>query len=351
MEGKNERVTQKLIKTRNIVKRKLRNLKLGTLQKETELEKSYKPIIKSLKDIASNISTVNVKHEIKEEEEPEMDEREEKEQQQHSSKRWAAPQFLDTRVVAEADAAEDDEVFAEPELDEIPTSLSRTDISRPSLSRGDIEQLMRHPSFVEYLEQYDPLPRYYIEEMLNDDKDSFDFKYGVRHDPDTDKFYIGDSEIKIVGKDIVINNLTYPGTTGLYELLFKKEPTGYTKDDHNNYIDIVKQTNAHRRNYAASEQISGSKMRKYTQVIGPKLDPQLKKISSSRKISSKSVIGKSYLKTFNKKRAVEYVYWDNINELVDRLRLLIASRDAGHSNHQNEIISIIEELKEANVIE
>ena len=45
-----------------------------------------------------------------------------------------------------------------------------------------------------------------------------------------------------------------------------------------------------------------------------------------------------------------YIYWDNPNELVNRLRLLMASKKAGHNNHDNEIISIIEELKEAEII-
>lgn len=44
-------------------------------------------------------------------------------------------------------------------------------------------------------------------------------------------------------------------------------------------------------------------------------------------------------------------FWDNPNELVDRLRLLISSTSVGHNNHNNEIISIIEELKEVNIIE
>lgn len=47
----------------------------------------------------------------------------------------------------------------------------------------------------------------------------------------------------------------------------------------------------------------------------------------------------------------DYIYWDDPNELVDRLRLLIASQMAGNNNHNNEIISIIEELWEANLIE
>ena len=47
---------------------------------------------------------------------------------------------------------------------------------------------------------------------------------------------------------------------------------------------------------------------------------------------------------------LDYKYWDDPNELVDRLRLLVAERSAGNNNHDNEIISIIEELREAKVI-
>lgn len=45
-----------------------------------------------------------------------------------------------------------------------------------------------------------------------------------------------------------------------------------------------------------------------------------------------------------------YVYWDNANELCDRLKLLVASQNAGHSGHHNEIVSLIEELREAKII-
>jgi len=44
------------------------------------------------------------------------------------------------------------------------------------------------------------------------------------------------------------------------------------------------------------------------------------------------------------------VYWDNPNELVDRLRLLLASKAAGNTGVSNEIISIFEELLEAGLI-
>lgn len=45
-----------------------------------------------------------------------------------------------------------------------------------------------------------------------------------------------------------------------------------------------------------------------------------------------------------------YEFYDNPNELCDRLRLLIASRVAGNSNHSQEINSIIGELRESGYI-
>lgn len=46
------------------------------------------------------------------------------------------------------------------------------------------------------------------------------------------------------------------------------------------------------------------------------------------------------------KQNIDYVHWDDPNELVDRLRLILASQAAGNNSHTNEINSIIEELRE-----
>lgn len=51
--------------------------------------------------------------------------------------------------------------------------------------------------------------------------------------------------------------------------------------------------------------------------------------------------------TSNKK---VYKYRDNPNEIIDCLRLLNASHQAGHRSQNNELISIIEELKECGVM-
>lgn len=47
---------------------------------------------------------------------------------------------------------------------------------------------------------------------------------------------------------------------------------------------------------------------------------------------------------------IVHEFYDDPNELCERLRLLIASRAAGNSNHSQEINSIISELREAGVI-
>lgn len=48
---------------------------------------------------------------------------------------------------------------------------------------------------------------------------------------------------------------------------------------------------------------------------------------------------------------IAYEYYDDPNELCDRLKLLVSSKAAGNSNHDQEINSIIEELRENGILE
>ena len=50
-------------------------------------------------------------------------------------------------------------------------------------------------------------------------------------------------------------------------------------------------------------------------------------------------------------KPIDYIYWNDPNELVNRLNLLIASQNAGNTGQNNEINAIIEELYEANIIQ
>lgn len=47
---------------------------------------------------------------------------------------------------------------------------------------------------------------------------------------------------------------------------------------------------------------------------------------------------------------IVYEYYDDPNELCERLKLLLASKSAGNSNHDQEISSIIEELRDRNIM-
>lgn len=51
-----------------------------------------------------------------------------------------------------------------------------------------------------------------------------------------------------------------------------------------------------------------------------------------------------------RKRNVEYVFWNNVNEFMDRLKSKWESKIARHTRHDNEKLSIIEELRVESII-
>ena len=109
------------------------------------------------------------------------------------------------------------------------------------------------------------------------------------------------------------------------------------------YKSILLATNAHKRNYDVQGHLKSNRGYKYKQIIAPLMSLELKKTKSGRGVS----IPRTMTLTDNK---IDYVHWDDPNELVDRLRLFHASRQAGHNAHENEILSIIEELREVGLI-
>ncbi len=46
---------------------------------------------------------------------------------------------------------------------------------------------------------------------------------------------------------------------------------------------------------------------------------------------------------------LEFVWYDNLNEIVDRYKLLLAAQEAGNTNVINEILAIEEELNEMGI--
>lgn len=172
------------------------------------------------------------------------------------------------------------------------------------------------------------LAELYTNKLNNNDPKEIDSIYGMYYDKNN-TLMLGNSPITFNNDDIILNNVKYTGTHGLYELIFMKKPRDiYTKEDLKSYATILTSSNAHK----CGDKLKANKGYKYTRIIKGILP-----------------ISGSGLMSLSKSKP-EYVYWNDVNELCDRLRLLISSQNAGHSGHENEIIAILEELREAEVI-
>lgn len=201
----------------------------------------------------------------------------------------------------------------------------------------------------ESLKNHDPLIRPYLMGFTTDEAEEFDHKYGIYESSEALK--MGSRDVAFDGPNIVIGDFSYKGTKGLYELLFKKVPGKFTFADAKNYKFILKDTNAYRVRYDPEKKISANKGFKYTKIIKPILDGKPPNVWWTRNWKTGAGITSASQKQVLPNAEVEYKYWDDLNELCDRLRLLIASKQAGHTGHDNEIIGIIEELREAGAIQ
>jgi hypothetical protein len=86
------------------------------------------------------------------------------------------------------------------------------------------------------------------------------------------KFYIGDTEIRIDGDDIIVGDRVYEGTPGLWELIVSKTPSDYiyTLSDKERYIDILTSTNVLKWNNDPNETYpKSSRSNKWTSLLKP----------------------------------------------------------------------------------
>lgn len=149
------------------------------------------------------------------------------------------------------------------------------------------------------------------------------------------EYVLGNKEIKFIDNGMHIEDDDggfHSITPGLIELLFAKSPAAekYTREDLSVYKRILIQTSAHMT-------ADGVRIRK---SIGAKYMKIISNLFKEKKSGSGINIR---LQKHN------IVYWNDPNELVDRLRLLYSSLAAGNTGVRNEIISICGELVEAGI--
>ncbi|XP_071576905.1 uncharacterized protein [Temnothorax nylanderi] len=193
----------------------------------------------------------------------------------------------------------------------------------PSLETS-VRDVLRTPQGHEQLHsQLGPFERRYIGALLSGDaKNEIDHVYGVYFG--TDGTMLGDKRFDVNADDsVIVDGVRYVGTPGLYELIFKRIPDDaiYTEDDVQKYKNLLLATNAYRRGHSALNPIMGNRGQKYRHIIAPLLPRE--RIGSNRKGAGVTRLPSIMRLNDNTK---DYVYWDDPNKLVDRLRLLEASR-------------------------
>ena len=178
-------------------------------------------------------------------------------------------------------------------------------------------------------EKFGIQPKYYL------DQDDNDEIFGIRKVKS--RYYIGNKRVTFEDDDIIIKETgrKFSGTPGLWGLITSKDPDkdliDWTKNDRNNYDKLMLITNALHK--------------KYNQRKGPR--------------SNKGPKWVNILSTiwFNKepKRGYEgsgvVVIPSDPNALLERLDLLLASQEAGHTGVRNELVSICDELKRQGVLD
>ena len=184
----------------------------------------------------------------------------------------------------------------------------------------------------------------YVKALKLNQPQYLDKIYGVRNA--NNKFFIGNLPISFYTNKIKVNGGAYTKTTGILELLIAKQPNeiNISSDDLKNYRKILKLSSAHKRQYNKDEKIRIHNSNKFNNIIAPMFNITSK---TGELIKGGSLPRHKIAK---KRTTLVYVYWDEPNELIDRLYLLTAERSAGNPSHVNEIHSIIEELREAGYI-
>ena len=378
-------LTKKLVSTREILRNKLKLLKADIATSKESAEAAYLPITEPLKAIVDQLQTVNVtpktEHAYGDDESllsdikpnrkyfkdgslyhstPTKRKRKSLKDESlhhltpHTSQRknfrFLKLEDIESPSTSQASKSHSEEVEEVQDEEPDDSSFNLSEYSRDARQRLEatkkrVSEDLQRPEIQDVLQQFDALPRTYIEEYNADVDGEFDKKYGVR-EVDGD-LYIGSSKVDFVGPNITVNGFEYRGTPGFYELVFKKKPGKFTYSDVRQYKDLLTRTNAARLRYNPQLQISANKAFKYVDIIKPILAGRAPNVwwAKSWKTGS-GYIEKQHIPNVN----LELQFWSDPNNLVKRLRLLIASKAAGNNAHTNEILSIEEELKNANII-
>ena len=163
-------------------------------------------------------------------------------------------------------------------------------------------------------------------------KPNRDTTFGIRNVEGL--YYIGNKQATIVDNNILIGDEKFTGTPGLWELLMSKNPDNFNDNDYDEYEKLMVKTNALHKDYNPNNPYPRSSRSDKWYLIS--------QIWTNREYTKKK-------EGYDGKGVV--VIPSNPNALLERLDLLLASQEAGHTGVRNELVSICDELKRQGVLD
>lgn len=294
------------------VRAKTQALKLGLSDRNKFLEETFKPIVDPLNKMKESLKASN--EEIKKK----LD------TNKVSFKREPSSSDISDQTSETIEKSTDNEMEGE-EMEKSQTDDTHEEISEESPTNLSI--------LSQNIPEQGPLTRKYILKMLHSGKRPSRYHvYGARLEKEG--LIIGNSPLEIDKTDnIIVNGQSFKGTRGLFELLFKPDPKKYSKHDLNNFKRICTLTSTHRKGYSNNAPVHRNKSIKYKDIIS--------KLFSSYRGKQKKGSGLSMKSVYD----TNVIYYRDVNKLVERMRLLHQSIQAGHNGLDNEMIALTEELK------
>ena len=162
--------------------------------------------------------------------------------------------------------------------------------------------------------------------------DNGKYYMGAQKSPHSDRYRLNAGKMLTIGfNNIILSGEKFSGTTGLWELIMKAEPDNkiYEQNDLEEYGKLLIKTNALHNDFDPKNPYPRSS-------ASPKWKSILRHIWNDReKYKGKGVV----------------VIPSDPNALLERLDLLLASQEAGHTGVRNELVSICDELKRQGVLD
>ena len=157
-----------------------------------------------------------------------------------------------------------------------------------------------------------------------------DQTFGIRDEGG--KFYIGDKQVVIEDNNIIVGDKEYEGTPGLWVLIVSQKPNEeiIMRRDLENYENLLYKTNS----------------------LYNKNDPTQKRPKGNYRGDAWNKVKKFWYNCEKYEgKGVVVIIPSDPNALLERLDLLLASQDAGHTGVSNELVSICDELKRQEIID